>query len=114
MPAPRNPSTAAASAARVRQGQETMARKLREAGWTVTRTFTVEIQATADGEVWQAMHPAENVDGESAREVARFVASNQTVADGAFRVMVWDGADADTVRGQAAYTLRYHDDEWRA
>jgi hypothetical protein len=30
------PRTAAATAARIRQGQETMAAKLRAAGWTVT------------------------------------------------------------------------------
>lgn len=36
MPAPKTPNTAAATAAVVRRGQETMARKLRAAGWTVT------------------------------------------------------------------------------
>ena len=36
MPAPKNPNTAAATAAVRRRGQETMAAKLRAAGWTVT------------------------------------------------------------------------------
>lgn len=36
MPAPKRANTAAATAAVVRRGQETMARKLREAGWIVT------------------------------------------------------------------------------
>lgn len=36
MPAPKNPNTAAATAAAVRRGQETAAAKLRAAGWTVT------------------------------------------------------------------------------
>lgn len=36
MPAPRRPNTAPATAALIRRGQETMAAKLREAGWTVT------------------------------------------------------------------------------
>lgn len=35
MPAPKRPNTAAATAAVVRRGQETMAAKLRAAGWTV-------------------------------------------------------------------------------
>lgn len=35
MPAPKNPSTAAATAAVRRRGQETMATKLRAAGWVV-------------------------------------------------------------------------------
>lgn len=35
MPAPKRPNTTAATAAVVRRGHETMARKLREAGWTV-------------------------------------------------------------------------------
>lgn len=33
MPAPKKPNTTAATAAVVRRGQETMAAKLREAGW---------------------------------------------------------------------------------
>lgn len=33
MPKPNNPNTAAATAAVIRRGQETMARKLRDAGW---------------------------------------------------------------------------------
>ena len=36
MPAPKNPNTAAATAAVRRRGQETMAAKLRAAGWTCT------------------------------------------------------------------------------
>lgn len=36
MPAPKTPNTAAATAAVRRRGQETMAAKLRAAGWTVT------------------------------------------------------------------------------
>lgn len=35
MPAPKRPNTAAATAAVVRRGLETMAAKLRAAGWTV-------------------------------------------------------------------------------
>jgi hypothetical protein len=35
MPAPKKPNTAAATAAVRRRGQETMAEKLRAAGWTV-------------------------------------------------------------------------------
>lgn len=35
MPAPKNPNTRAATAATIRRGQETMAAKLRAAGWTV-------------------------------------------------------------------------------
>jgi len=36
MPAPKNPNTAAATAVVRRRGQETMAAKLRAAGWKVT------------------------------------------------------------------------------
>jgi hypothetical protein len=35
MPAPKKPNTVNATAARVRSGQETAARKLRAAGWIV-------------------------------------------------------------------------------
>jgi hypothetical protein len=64
-------------------------------------TYTVEIQAgNEDGTIWQALAPAENVEAigdESAEDVAVWTAKNQTVADGGnWRVMVWDGADAET------------------
>lgn len=62
-------------------------------------TYTVQIEGSADGQTWQAVHPAENVsdfDG-TAQELADWTATNQTVADGeTWRVRVWDGADADT------------------
>ncbi|MBF9135238.1 hypothetical protein I0C86_41040 [Plantactinospora sp. S1510] len=67
----------------------------------------MEIQASdADETIWQALHPAENVkqiEGETAEDVARWVAGNQTVAEGPhWRVAVWTGADADTVGEPAA------------
>jgi hypothetical protein len=37
MPAPKNPNTAAATAAVIRRGQETRAARLREAGWIILR-----------------------------------------------------------------------------
>jgi 3-methyladenine DNA glycosylase Tag len=42
MPAPKRPNTAAATAAVRRRGQETMARRLREAGWLVVPPEQVE------------------------------------------------------------------------
>jgi hypothetical protein len=44
MPAPKRPNTAPATAALVRRGQETMAAKLREAGWTVTPPERTEME----------------------------------------------------------------------
>jgi hypothetical protein len=43
MPAPKRPNTAAATAAVRRRGQETMAAKLRQAGWVVTPPEQVTI-----------------------------------------------------------------------
>lgn len=64
-------------------------------------TYTVQVEASnADRSIWQALAPAENVtalNGETARDIAEMVASNQNIADGDnWRVRVWDGADADT------------------
>lgn len=72
-------------------------------------TYTVEIQASnADGSVWQAVAPAENVTvtgHELAQDIAINVAYNQAIADGDnWRVMVWDGANADTDNRTAAAT----------
>jgi hypothetical protein len=66
-------------------------------------TYTVVVEAAdQDQSAWQALAPAENVDGNSAEEVAHWVATNQTLADGAnWRVRVWPGANADT--GVAAH-----------
>lgn len=65
--------------------------------------FTIEIQASnADGTIWQALEPAEDVDGTpwgytSAAHIAQMVASHQNLAEGeGWRVCVWNGADADT------------------
>lgn len=60
--------------------------------------YTAEIQAsTPDGNVWQALHPAETVfakPGETAQDIAEWVAGNQTIADGGnWRVVVWRGED---------------------
>lgn len=66
------------------------------------RQFTVVVEAEA-GENWQAVQPAENASGDSAAEVATWVASNQTVADGdSWRVRVWAGHNADTDTEPAA------------
>lgn len=71
-------------------------------------TFTVEIQASNDDfTIWQALHPAENVDSDGTpADVAADVARNQNVAEGHnWRVRVWDGADADTTTEPAAEYL---------
>jgi hypothetical protein len=72
------------------------------------RCFTVEIQASnRTGEIWQAVAPAETVDtaaddnavydnDDGAVELARDVYNNQTLADDHVRVLVWNGAAADT------------------
>lgn len=61
--------------------------------------YTVEIQASnADGTIWQALAPAETVDGaDSAGDAAMMVGFNQNITEGSnWRIAVWDGADADT------------------
>lgn len=60
--------------------------------------YTIEIQAgNEDGTIWQALHPAENTEGDSAETVAVDVALHQTIAEGeSWRVCVWEGFDADT------------------
>lgn len=66
--------------------------------------FTVEIQASnSDQSVWQALHPAENTEGDSAETVAVDVARHQNIAEGDnWRVCVWNGTDADTGTRAAA------------
>lgn len=68
------------------------------------RRYTVVVEVSDEaGELWQAAHPSENACGDSAAEVARWVATNQTVAEGGgWRVRVWAGHDADTKVGPAA------------
>lgn len=69
---------------------------------TVAFGFTVQIEAgNEDGAVWQAMHPAENVNGPGpAAQVAFDVLANQNVLSlddgGPWRIVVWSGVDADT------------------
>lgn len=64
--------------------------------------YTVEIQArNEEGAIWQAMQPAENVtDPGPADQVALDVLANQNVLSlddgGPWRIVVWNGADADT------------------
>jgi hypothetical protein len=64
--------------------------------------FTVEIQASnTDGTIWQALAPAENVDGDtwghtSAAHIGQMVADHRTLGEReGWRVCVWNGADAD-------------------
>jgi prevent-host-death family protein len=61
--------------------------------------YTVEIQASnAEGTIWQALAPAETVEStDSADQVAADVAQNQNIAEGDnWRVVVWEGDNADT------------------
>lgn len=65
--------------------------------------YTVLIEAgDADGAKWQAVSPPQTTTGDSAAEVARWTAVNQDVAEGHWRVRVWDGRKADTSAGPAA------------
>jgi len=61
-------------------------------------TYTVQIEAgDVDGAVWQAVAPSETIETEeTAAELAAWVATNQTVADGwRWRVLVWTGDEPD-------------------
>lgn len=61
------------------------------------KLFTVQIEATADGAIWQAVTPPETAEGDDAQDVAEFVASHQNIAEGGdWRIVVWQGEDADT------------------
>ncbi len=65
--------------------------------------YTVLVEAgDADGAEWQALAPPQVAVGDSAAEVARWTATNQDVAEGYWRVRVWDGANADTNADPAA------------
>lgn len=69
--------------------------------------FTVQVEAGSDdGSQRQAVHPAESVVqpwGTDPFDMARWVRSNQTVADGPnVRIRVWHGLDADTGSEPAA------------
>jgi hypothetical protein len=65
--------------------------------------YTVLVEAgDADGAEWQAVAPPVITAGDSAAEVARWTATNQDVAEGHWRVRVWDGVNADTSADPAA------------
>lgn len=65
--------------------------------------YTVLVEAgNADGAEWQALAPPTTTAGDSAAEVARWTATNQDVAEGHWRVRVWDGRKADTRTAPAA------------
>ena len=65
--------------------------------------YTVLVESgDADGADWRALAPARTTDGDSAAEVARWTATNQDVAEGHWRVRVWDGRKADTRADPAA------------
>lgn len=61
-------------------------------------TYTVQIEASdADATIWQAVSLSEDVtDPGTAQDVAEAVANNQNVAYDNWRVLVWNGAAADT------------------
>jgi hypothetical protein len=65
--------------------------------------YTVLVEAgDADGTAWQALAPPDTTVGDSAAEVARWTATNQDVAEGHWRVRVWDGSNADTTADPSA------------
>lgn len=77
----------------------------------IARVFTVAIEVSADGEIWQAVDPAETVGDaytDDPQQVARDTEANQTYIDvnddgpGQWRIRVWRGADADTCTAPAA------------
>jgi len=70
-----------------------------------TTAYTIEVQATGDGEIWQTIDSPETItEAEvadmgytSAADVARDTAYNQTIASGdGWRVRVWTGEEPDT------------------
>jgi hypothetical protein len=65
--------------------------------------FTMLIETlNAEGTGWQPLAPPETATGDSAAEVARWTATNLDVEEGPWRVIVWDGVDADTSADPAA------------
>lgn len=77
--------------------------------------YTVKIEASnEDGTIWQAVHPAETVEAASARTAARDTAINQTIVDGGkWRVVVWEGADADEGSAPALIAVAHASgDDW--
>ena len=59
MPAPKRPNTAPATKALIRRGQETMAAKLREAGWGVLTPEHIAAGWTITPPPKVALHPAQ-------------------------------------------------------
>lgn len=65
--------------------------------------YTVLIEAgDAESGQWQPVSPPRITVGDGAAEVARWTAVNQDVAEGNWRVRVWDGSGADTSTDPAA------------
>ena len=65
--------------------------------------YTVLIEAgDSEGEQWHPVAPPQATIGDSAAEVARWTAVNQDVAEGHWRVRVWDGRHGDTNADPAA------------
>ncbi len=65
--------------------------------------YTVMVEAgDADGREWLTLAPPSTTVGDTAVEVARWTATNQDVAEGNWRVRVWDGRNADISADPAA------------
>lgn len=75
--------------------------------------FTITIEVSDDGRIWQAMAPPENIEADDAGDAARWVATNETEVTGEtnWRVFVWEGADADTSNPDTATLTLWADEK---
>ncbi len=124
MPAPKRPNTAAATEAVRRRGQETMAARLREAGWTVIppelvqedtmTTYTIKHMDGRDGGagVWTPTGDRTTIEATSPEDAAQraFDRDGWTSADPDEQIWVWVGADAETAKKP---TLRWWCDSYK-
>jgi hypothetical protein len=106
MPAPKRPNTAAATEAVRRRGQETMARKLREAGWAVTPPEETPVYTASELATTVGLPPTP----EGAARFARFAGAYRLASDYTQVGQIpprWagQGADATFTRDEADMLL---------
>ncbi len=58
-------------------------------------TYTVQIEASDDDQIWYALHESEIGEAETARAAAEWTAQNQNIVDddANWRILVWEGTD---------------------
>ncbi len=73
--------------------------------------YTVQIEATDDGQIWYALGDPESDERENARRAAEDTVQNQNLIDddydGDWRILVWEGTDTGAEPTYVHYLTRH-------